>query len=360
MPAAPPARPCQLTFFPDYRSANPYQALLYDQRLGPGIEGLPGTVTDALQRQAAHADRPAIFHLHWEHATLTEPRASAEAVLNDIATFRDRGGRVIWTIHNLFPHDPGLRARTADLQAGLIELADVLHLHSLPATAAARRHLALPARKIRIIPHPNYAGAYPHVSRAVARPALRLPDASMVVLMPGRIAAYKRPADLVTAFLGAAGPEDRLIVAGHRAAGTRLEIPADPRVIIREGFAAPEEVSSLHAAADLVALPYAQSLTSGSAILAATLGRAVLGPDLPGLRDAVEPPRTGLLYDPDAEGALAAALAAALAEGPGIWAARGAEAARLAAARDGGMIAAAWRDLIAGLVAVPRCGRAAP
>ncbi len=336
MPEPAADRPVSLTFFPDYRAANPMQGQIYD-RLGPRIVAQPGGVESLT---GGGAPRP-LFHLHWEDAILREPRARAEAFLDRLLEFRAGGGRVIWSLHNLASHDAALEPRVQDLRAGLFDLADRIHLHSLSALAAARERWDLPLHKLWIVPHPSYDGLYPMAGRGGARDALGLSEARMVLLCPGRIAAYKQPERLIAAFQDLAGPLDHLILAGQPEPSMALT-SSDPRIRVIPGQAVAAKVAELHAAADLIVLPYAQSLTSGSAILAATLGRAVLGPESPGLRDAVEQGRGGILYPPDA---LPEALAEALAEGPEAWAARGALARAAMAGRDPRVVAAIWADL---------------
>lgn len=347
MSNARPAAPTRVIFFPDYRATNPYQTLLYES-IGPAVRAEPGTITDALELQLASPRKSHVFHLHWEHAVFAgkgDP-AIVDGFLDDVDRFRAAGGSVIWTIHNLTPHDAKKSKANDDLQSGLIELADILHLHSLPALAAAQAELTLPERKIRIIAHQNYLGAYPSYPRSVARKELELSSCRMVVLCPGRVAPYKQPRELADAFLEVATPADRLIIAGETARNFDMSLPSDNRVIHKKGFATPEEVGKLHAAADFVVLPYRASLTSGSAILAATLGRAVLGPDTPGLRDVVAPRQTGLLYQ---NGGLADALRDALSDDAATWAARGQAAAALADARSPTIVAASWMDVLKSL-----------
>lgn len=336
-----------ITFFPDYRGTNPYQTLLYES-LEPAFAAEPGSIEDALTLQARAPDRPHVFHLHWEHAVLMGAGApkSVEEFLDAISRFRAAGGKLVWTIHNLAPHDRQKNAANDDLQAGLCELADILHLHSLHALSAARAEIKLPERKIRIIAHHNYEGAYPVYARDAARSDLGLSGVRRVVLSPGRIAPYKQPAELAEAFLASAGPEDRLVFAGELARNFDLELPGDDRLLLMEGFATQEQVGKLHAAADFVVLPYRASLTSGSAILAATLSRAVLGPDTPGLRDVIDPPKSGLIYE---NGDLARALKDALEEDADAWTDRGRHAAALAAARDRKTLAATWQDVLRSL-----------
>jgi len=340
--------PTRITFFPDYRPTNPYQTLLYES-LEPEYRADPGTIADALELCRASPDRPHLFHLHWEHAVFTgagEPRV-VERFLDDMARFREAGGRVIWTIHNLAPHDELKNKANEDLQSGLLRLADILHLHSLPALVAARSELPLPERKVRVIAHANYEGAYPVFPRNSAREELGLPAEGRIVLCPGRIAPYKQPEKLIEAFLASAGLSDRLIIAGETARDFTFTLPADDRLVHRNGFASPEMVGKLHAAADFVVLPYRASLTSGSAILAATLGRAVVGPDTPGLRDVVAPPLTGLIYPSKG---LADTLRTALEEDADTWAECGRAAAELAGARNRTAIAAIWHDILTALL----------
>lgn len=340
-----------ITFFPDYRGTNPYQTLLYES-LEPAFTAEPGSIGDALNLQAEAPERPHLFHLHWEHAVLIgagSPK-SVEEFLDDLARFRAAGGKVVWTIHNLAPHDRQKGAANDDLQAGLCELADVLHLHSLHALTAARAELKLPERKIRVIAHHNYQGAYPVYARSTARSELGLSGARRVVLSPGRIAPYKQPVELAEAFLASAGADDRLIFAGEQASNFTLTLPEDDRLVLFEGFATQENVGKLHAAADFVVLPYRASLTSGSAILAATFARSVLGPDMPGLRDVIDPPKSGLIYE---DGCLAAALKSALEEDTGVWTERGRHAAEAAAARNRTTLAATWHDVLTSLTRSP-------
>ncbi|MGP3698914.1 glycosyltransferase [Rhodobacter sp. NSM] len=348
----PPARAVPLCWFPDYAETNPYQTLLYDG-LGPMFSPQAATLAETLDRQADVPGGRMIFHLHWEHAVLLQGKA--EPFLDDLDKFRARGGRVVWTLHNLEPRDARLAGAMEDLRSGLVLLADLIHLHSLPAVVAAREALRLPPGRIRIIPHGGYEGAYPVAGREAARAALGLADARMVVLLPGRLAAYKQPAALVAAFSRVAGPHDRLLLAGQAPLDLLQGAPEDPRVAVLPDFASPEQVSQFHAAADIVALPYARSLTSGSAVLAQTLGRGVLGPDLPGLRDVVEQGRTGVLHDPRRP--LDEVLAEALAEGPDRWAERGAAALALAPARDRRIVSAMWRDLFSALLVHAAPGR---
>ncbi|WP_299280733.1 glycosyltransferase family 4 protein [uncultured Tateyamaria sp.] len=343
--------PVEVCFYPDYRDFNPYQDLLY-RSLGPSVIATPLASVADLGSRAISSH---VLHLHWETAAISSGAMTAQGLLDALSAFRDRGGRIVWTMHNLMPHNPRERAAAAQIRNGLLALADVVHVHSLPALAAAMAHHTLPLAKVRIIAHGNYDGVYPVVPRATARTALGLDGARMVVLLAGQMRAYKSPGALVEAFQQVGGADDRLILAGHRASDVKdLSIPDDPRIMSRMEFLDADDLAQVHGAADVVVLPYTDSLTSGSAILAQTLGRGVLGTDTPGLRDVVAMPTTGVLFDGDE---LADALRNALAEGPAVWAARGKAAARASRARDWTVLGASWRALFTELAASPRSDR---
>lgn len=350
-------RPINVRFFPDYRAFNPYQELLY-RSLGPTVTATPISEAADLAGGAEDRNKGDILHLHWETAAIVSGGLSADGFLDALSDFRDKGGRIIWTMHNLIPHDQRDQAAAKLVRNGLFTLADIVHLHSLPALSAAMEQHTLPLDKVRIIPHGNYDGVYAAIPRKNARSALLLDDEQTVALLPGQIRAYKKPAALLDAFLDVAGRNDRLILAGHRASDVdNLAIPDDPRIITKFGFMPDEDIALVYAAADFVVLPYAESLTSGSAILAHSLGRGVLGSDTAGLRDAVLVPSTGTLFDHSEPSALADALRTALAEGPELWAIRGKAGARAARARDWTALGAAWRSLYHELASLPRSAR---
>ncbi|MFL4470172.1 glycosyltransferase [Tateyamaria armeniaca] len=352
-----PPRPVNVRFFPDYREFNPYQDLLY-RSLGPTVAAEPLDGFERLVADAGARNGPDVLHLHWETAAITSGHLSAQAFLDSLSGFRDTGGRIVWTMHNLMPHDQRHRAVAEQIRNGLMTLCDLVHVHSLPALAAAMDHHALPLDKVRVIAHGNYDGVYPMQRRDAARAALELDGALNVVLLPGQIRGNKAPDALIDAFLEVAGPEDRLVLTGHRMSDVKdLSIPDDPRIMAKFGFATDVELAQAHAAADFVVLPYTDSLTSGSAILAQTLERGVLGSDTAGLRDAVQMPSTGILYDHTVAGTLEKALQSALAEGPEVWATRGKMAAQAVRARDWAVIGATWRSLFHELADMRRPAR---
>lgn len=312
----------ELLFFPDYRTANPYQQLLYDHA-GGWLHPRPAPVGDALEllRRKGPEER-VLFHLHWEDAVhRNEPDEAAawraaQAFLDELEAFVDAGGRLLWTLHNAAPHDARHLPVHEALAARVAALADVVHVHSRTAAALATDRLGVAPERVAVVPHGSYLPLYrPRGSpQAASREALGLPeDGGRVLLLFGRLGAYKGGAELLDALgaLGSDGP--RLLVAGKQVEPLaphldRLPDDVRGRVVVREGFVPEAEVDALFHAADAAVLPYRAILTSGGALLALSLGRPVIAPALPSLRELLENGRDALLYDPEAADGLAGAL----------------------------------------------------
>jgi hypothetical protein len=88
--------------------------------------------------------------------------------------------------------------------------------------------------------------------------------------------------------LVAGRPFDAIVESEIRAAadGAAASRADDVRLDLR--WIPPDEVQPFFAAADLVVLPYRQILNSGAVVLAMTLGRPVLVPDLGSMRELQE------------------------------------------------------------------------
>jgi glycosyltransferase involved in cell wall biosynthesis len=220
---------------------------------------------------------------------------------------RVSGMRLVWTAHNVLPIGERF---TDDVVARrrLVDASDLVISHSR-ATLAELAELRIVPRKSVVIPHGPY-----EVTQELGQ--LRSPAATpgpRKFLFFGMIEEYKGIDTLLTAFAQLPpGLDAELLIAGEcrdpslkaslSALGRRSTLP----VSLRFERIAEAEVSSLLENADVMVLPYRQSSTSGSALLALTYGRPLIVPDLPGLAEL--PDEAAVRYDRTADG-LAGALA---------------------------------------------------
>ena len=351
-----------LIYFPDYAHANPYQAMLYASIDG-AFSARPGTIVDALD-VLGRADWPqrAIFHLHWEDA-IYRHLPNADAALQECQRFLERseqfledGGLFVWTIHNRAPHDGRFLEVHEELCAKLAVLAHQIHSHSYSAAAELARDRRLDHSKLAVIPHGNYAPLFP-----LRRIPPRTAQGGRRFLLFGRLGRYKGSDELVRAFLALRDPRAELVIAGKQIDPIDLgAVPPSvaPRITTENRFLDETEIPNLFAGVDFVVAPYVASLTSGTLMLAMSLGRPVIAPRLPTLAELIADGENGLLFDPYQEAGLAAALARAC-EIEASRLQRLSEAAFNTAMRyDWRMIGSLWSGLLYRLVARPQVHRA--
>ena len=298
---------CGVTFFPDYRQTNPYQTLLYQKISGFCME--PGTIAEARQRLVSSAGCDRVFHLHWTAPILgnAADRADAavrmEVFLKELSAFLADGGRLVWTIHNILPHDCQHSDLEAELCRRLSELADFIHVHGQQVPDLAAPHYAIPQRKLVVGRHGSYLGVYPQgVACADARRQLGLTDDMTVLLFIGQIRTYKGLDHLVAAYraLKSRNSSLRLLIAGQpvRMPPAALEALAqvDPGIRIEARRIADEELQLFFAASDVTVLPYSSVLTSGTAYLSLSFGTPVIAPRAGLLSEVIEDGVNGFLY----------------------------------------------------------------
>jgi len=302
------ARRC-VAALPRRLGTNPYCELLDEHVEKLGVEVIEGR--SGLRWLLAFRRRVDVLHFHWpEWHFRRRSVASAIGFGARLLAARLLGYRIVWTVHNVLPHeDAGWSDRF--VRAVLARLGTVV-VHC----RAARGALGRAGRRAFVVPHGSYVGRYPNgIGCRAARARLRLEPEARVLLAFGQVRAYKGLGELMQAFAGLPAPLARLVVAGELRPGARLPAVADPRIRLFLGRVPDAEVQVFLNAADLVVLPYRRVLTSGAAMLAFSFGRGIVAPRL-GCLAELERSGAALLYDPEDPGALATALARALALDP--------------------------------------------
>ena len=136
-----------------------------------------------------------------------------------------------------------------------------------------------------MIPHGSYVGVYPPGRpRAEVRRSLGLDEQTRVFLSFGHLRGYKDLDVLFDAFAQVARPDVALVVAGlahDPALRARLDEAAarDSRVVLLARFVPDEEVAELFGAADAAVFPRHDGGTSGSLLLALSLGVPAVAAD---------------------------------------------------------------------------------
>ncbi|MDR5674627.1 glycosyltransferase [Halalkaliarchaeum sp. AArc-GB] len=300
---------------PDYSDSNPYQSELIDALESHDVRVHPVDVVGAfpLLSGVRHHGVPDVLHLHWVHHFIIAERWGRPlfAVLLGVRLFLELvvlkllGVRLVWTVHNLVNHE-GHAPRTELVSRHVVaRLVNRIVVHCESAAGTVRDRYRLPERvgdRIRVVPHGHFADAYRNeITQPEARRRLELPQGDPVLLYFGLIRPYKNVSELVETFRTVDG-DARLLIVGnpwneaieHR---VRRACKGDDRVEAVLEYVPDEHVQVYMRAADAVVLPFDSVLTSGSAVLGMTFGRAAIAPRLGCLPDLVGSDG-GILYDP--------------------------------------------------------------
>jgi beta-1,4-mannosyltransferase len=309
--------------FPPQLPTNPYLDQLYAPMAALGVDVRRMRPRYALPRLLLGCG-PRILHLHFFDELTQRPGTLSTATRSltfvaALAALRLRGVRLVWTAHNLQPHETYHPFWGFLVYRFVIRSSAAVIAHSQAARDALESRYG-PLLHGQVIPQGNYIDLYgPQRDRTRSRAALGLPDGGRVLLNVGILRPYKGLEDLLAAF--ALLPERErgtLLIAGaakDRAYADALERQA--RTIagahLQQRFIPDDELPIYLAAADAIVLPYHSLLTSAILLWALSYARPVVAPAFGPVAELVREGREGFLFTPGDQGSLHAALERALA-----------------------------------------------
>jgi beta-1,4-mannosyltransferase len=294
--------------FPWY--SNPYQALLYGAmpvneirmakiRVLPGL----GPASFILGATYWRLRGCRLLHVHWPAFGIGWPRRIARrlslwSAFAALGWARVLGYTIVWTAHNIVPHEPVTSDDPAVARA-LANASAAVIVHSNTLIEEVRE---LGAKSVVTIPQGSYVGVYPEtsLSPAEARRTVGAEPSEFVFLFFGLIRAYKGIPRLVECFLEDFAQEDRLVIAGPCQDQSILASVAagrGGRVIVRDELVPDTDVSTYFKAANVACLPFERITTSSSILLALSFGVPVVAPRLGTIVDL--PEDVGWFYEPD-------------------------------------------------------------
>jgi beta-1,4-mannosyltransferase len=260
-------------------------------------------------------------HLHWPSFfySYKQPIRCLYAFalfLFFLALARWRGARILWTVHNLYPHDPCIIPQLDKLgRWALVKMCARFYIHGPSAEEQVLRAFPGMAGRTVLIDYGHWKGYYPEsITRSEARQRLGLAEEDFVFLFIGLCKPYKNVDGLIRTFTTMPG-KPMLIIAGKfqdpaYESLVREEIArSSARIVLHAGIVPDENMQVYLKACEVVVVPYGDLLTSGVAMLAVSFGRPVVGPRA--LTDTVAE-GCGVLYDGSWSDGLLQALQAAM------------------------------------------------
>ncbi len=266
---------------------------------------------------------PRILHLHFCDEII-QRRSAWQTVVRSLAFLAGlrllllRGVRLVWTAHNLEPHECYHPVWAFNVYRLIGRWSSAIIAHS-----EAARHMLI-ARyghmsACHVIPQGNYIGYYgPLRDQEQSRAELGLPAHGPILLNLGALRPYKGLEDLLTAF--AQLPEEtrgRLFIVGAAkdqayAAALQHRAGCISGALVLPHFVPDPQLPLYLAAADVIVLPYRSLLTSAMLMCAMSYACPVIVPTSGPVLELVQEGQNGFLFTPGNTESLRAALARAL------------------------------------------------
>jgi glycosyltransferase involved in cell wall biosynthesis len=237
-----------------------------------------------------------------------------ERTVRRLELARELGFGVVWTAHNIHPHDRTHADIDREFRVALGQLATAIIAHCDVAADTVRREFA-PAAPIFVIPHGNFIGVLPpSITRQDARAEVGIDDTGFVYGFIGNLLPYKGLDELIASFIEIDSPDSWLYLGGgcrpDYAATLREMTAGHPRIILRTFDHAPGvEFVRVLQASDVIVLPFRASTTSGSLVQALSWPRPAIVPAM-GCLETQMNAEAGILYRAAEPGALVNALRA--------------------------------------------------
>ena len=336
--------------YPD--SKNPYTRLW---RESLGLQGVEFSVASRPQDFLLRALSPAsldLVHLHWVHPVSRNFLLGLlKFLMFQVALlfFRLRGVKIYWAVHNLLPHERQ-HLWLDRLNNWLVaRFVTGVFVHGQSAIPLVSQTLALPESRIHCAMHGNYAGVMPSV--AVTEVDVE-PMPGRHFLYFGLVRPYKGVLDLLGQYAAIPLPGSLTIAGDPQGAAMRQAVEAaaagDSRIVLHLGYLEDEDLAHLIHSADVVVLPFHEVFTSGSLVMALTMGKPVILPRVGLLSEYVDED-CAFFYQPGDVDGLAAALQRAAACDRAVLHRMGLAAAQRAQALD-------WFRIAEGIARVYRSG----
>ena len=208
--------------------------------------------------------------------------------------------KIVWTVHNIVPHDAQMLWVHRSCQRFLAKNCDWIRVFSGDSLSRAAAELNVPIGTFRVVPEGSYVGFYEDTTTQTrARQFLMLPPNARILLYMGLVKPYKGVLELVQLFKKLNLSNTRLLIAGQAMdAGyqTKIESELTDAVRFDNTFVAADALQHYFEAADVVVLPFKKIENSGSVIMAMGFRKAIVAPNLSVVKERLsEQPQ--LLFD---------------------------------------------------------------
>lgn len=250
-------------------------------------------------------NRKTILHYHWLEFQDSRSLLGMPYKLFCIALYHLFGGKIVWTVHNLVPHDKKHLSLHKSIHKWMGKISTLIHVHSKHQISQVSDYYQIPKDKIAVLPHPKFPAVIKPQQEAIDKIkasyfAGQEKLSGPIFLMFGGISEYKG-IETVIDILTHQEEDFTLILAGYMKKGQdqlhRFIVQHtidDERVKYIPKFIPEEHYPFLLSAADICVFNYNEILNSGGIQMALSYQRKVIAPSKPGLLDFKKSPLVSL------------------------------------------------------------------
>lgn len=272
------------------KKVNPYNALLYSN-----IKSITRTHTKNSVHEYSHKkailEKFDIIHFHWpdgyiNQKSMLKALQRSFVLLLTLIIVKLKGSRIVWTVHNVAPHDAFHPTYAQFFMRWFAKRCDGLIFMSEESKATFfNLYTCNENVQYAIIPHGHYRNSYPDpIDQALAKTKLGLPQHKQVLLFFGMIKPYKNIDLLMELFTQAKLFDYVLVVAGNTDSPELKEklqqLAKYPNIHLFLQFIPDDKLHIYLSAADTVILPYKAILNSGALLLALSFNKPVIAPHI--------------------------------------------------------------------------------
>lgn len=235
------------------------------------------------------SQKNAILHYHWLEFQDLKSLAGMPWKMLCIALFKLLGGKIVWTLHNEFPHDRRFLGLHVWLHKRMAKWAHKLHVHCASAIPLMSKRLQAPKHKFFVHPHPVFPSEILSKKQAVTRlneeMGLSLNPETPLLLMFGNISRYKQIEQTANVVISLPIACTLLIVGPIKKGNLKLykELlqlsQQSERITLIPKFVKEEHVPLYQNAADLCVFNYREILSSGGVNMALSYNNPIIAPD---------------------------------------------------------------------------------
>ncbi len=245
--------------------------------------------------------KPDILHIHWPerlykwYVLKKDDEQQFNEIKKRLEWYKQNGSKIIYTVHNLLPHNSKTKEKDSDFYNLIIEYADLIHHHCPKSIEFVTEKFPKAKEKQNIVAnHGDYLIDYRDEKKESARRKLGIPQESFVILNFGSQQHYKGSSIINETFSKLRIRNKFLLTAGNFRYDTfpfpknyllkalnyfREKNSSSAKKFILKPIP-PKEIPVIFSASDVVFLGHTDGLTSGILNLAATFSKPVVFPDI--------------------------------------------------------------------------------